>query len=227
MTRLFAGLIAVVLAMFSANSFAALSSIDHPAFGQGSITRDSGHSLDWLTPVATKGLSFLDVQGLLQSDLRFAGFRVASNQELQSLFAAAAIPDINDPGNSAYYGTVANVPGVVLLQSLTGVTYSLCCSLFETAGYLGDPHYSSPGGTLMVKIGNVVLRTNVTSTQGPISFASAFTDWGGASVNATYEGVGTWLVTSVPEPESYALMLAGVGLMGVVARRRKSEEAGV
>lgn len=33
-----------------------------------------------------------------------------------------------------------------------------------------------------------------------------------------------WTVTTVPEPESYAMMLIGLGLMGAVARRRKSEQ---
>jgi hypothetical protein len=32
-------------------------------------------------------------------------------------------------------------------------------------------------------------------------------------------------VSSVPEPESYALTLAGLGLMGAVARRRKAKQA--
>ena len=32
-------------------------------------------------------------------------------------------------------------------------------------------------------------------------------------------------VTAVPEPESYAMMLAGLALMGTIARRRKSKAA--
>lgn len=34
--------------------------------------------------------------------------------------------------------------------------------------------------------------------------------------------VGRFSVTAVPEPETYALMLAGLGIMGFVARRRKA-----
>lgn len=34
-----------------------------------------------------------------------------------------------------------------------------------------------------------------------------------------------YTVTAVPEPESYAMMLAGLGLMGFIARRRKKSKA--
>jgi hypothetical protein len=33
------------------------------------------------------------------------------------------------------------------------------------------------------------------------------------------------IVSAVPEPETFALMLAGLGLMGVIARRRKAKQA--
>jgi hypothetical protein len=33
---------------------------------------------------------------------------------------------------------------------------------------------------------------------------------------------GAFTVTAVPEPESYAMLLAGLGLLGVAARRRRN-----
>jgi hypothetical protein len=32
-------------------------------------------------------------------------------------------------------------------------------------------------------------------------------------------------VTAVPEPETLAMMLAGLGLVGTIARRRKTQQA--
>jgi hypothetical protein len=42
---------------------------------------------------------------------------------------------------------------------------------------------------------------------------------GTSAANASYSG--TLNVTAVPEPESYALLLAGLGVLGFVARRRR------
>jgi hypothetical protein len=37
--------------------------------------------------------------------------------------------------------------------------------------------------------------------------------------------LGYELVTGVPEPETYAMFMAGLGLMGFIARRRKNGQA--
>jgi hypothetical protein len=48
--------------------------------------------------------------------------------------------------------------------------------------------------------------------------------WGGTGPFGGIGGV-TTMVASVPEPETYAMMIAGLGLLGVAARRRKQKSA--
>jgi hypothetical protein len=62
---------------------------------------------------------------------------------------------------------------------------------------------------------------------GVQDFASGLLD-GGVHVRSLIGGQSESLVTvvsAVPEPETYAMMLAGLGLMGAVARRRKAKQA--
>ena len=45
------------------------------------------------------------------------------------------------------------------------------------------------------------------------------------SIPGNVDKIGALSVTAVPEPESYAMMLAGLALMGTIVRRRKSKTA--
>lgn len=50
--------------------------------------------------------------------------------------------------------------------------------------------------------------------------AGSYTITGTATLSALDSGMGYLSVTAVPEPESYAMLLAGLGLMGAITRRR-------
>lgn len=67
-------------------------------------------------------------------------------------------------------------------------------------------------------------RTFTIATVGGISPPFVLTLMGNTNaLGAGYQG--TITVTAVPEPETYALLLAGLGLMGTIARRRNNKKA--
>ena len=47
----------------------------------------------------------------------------------------------------------------------------------------------------------------------------------GNAYNSISQETHAFLLTPIPEPETYALFMAGLGLMGFVARRRKNGQA--
>jgi hypothetical protein len=217
-----------LLTMLACPGWAGLFLADHSVFGTGSLTYDSGQGLYWLQPGFTAGQSYLQIQALLSSDPGFLGFRVASANELNGLYAASLIPDINFPGYGALYGTTANVEPVRALQALVGVTYSVTSGgvpIKETAGYVGTPYVSPINGFLSVDIGNLVVRQDVATPFGASSFASAYTQWGSVPVSSEVGGVGAWLVSAapakVPEPAALILVVTGLLIMAWLRARRE------
>jgi len=114
-------------------------------------------------------------------------------------------------------------PGV-LSQSFTavaGATYTLSFDLTHNpyshgAGldvFVGGNHYSFEGSTPVTNY-----TFNFTTTGG--LQALVFSSVGGDGYSgAVLDNVS--VTAAVPEPETYAMMLAGLGLVGVIARRRK------
>ncbi|WP_296509174.1 PEP-CTERM sorting domain-containing protein [Rhodoferax sp.] len=76
------------------------------------------------------------------------------------------------------------------------------------------------GGT--VTFSNVGVKLNAGSNSIAFAYTPAGSDnRGGQSFGDESWKVSTATVTAVPEPETYAMLLAGLGVMGAIARRRK------
>jgi hypothetical protein len=86
--------------------------------------------------------------------------------------------------------------------------------IYDNVGFFGTPHVNHNG---------VLFQTSNGATWN--LYSNSATDYElyayESSVGPSVDVHGTLTVTAVPEPETYAMMLAGLGLVGFMARRRK------
>lgn len=144
-----------------------------------------------------------------------------------------SLPANNNQGNNlasaltSAQSYVANVNGVIgtnsslVTTSTSANTYAgkigpkfFNTFNFDTAGSVANNSYASGLGFEATSFKSTTAAgTNV-----------AYVDEG-VAVRAWVDGNNTLHIAAVPEPSEYALLLAGLGLMGVVARRRSQKQA--
>lgn len=215
--------IKAVLAMAVAVAF--VSPVQAQIVDSGNYLTDNATNLQWLDVTETVGLSFSQVSGLLASNHTYAGqtgWRYATADEFVGL-----VTDYT--GNS----TPTTGPASSYLAFIHGEAGGLISMLGNTLDLTYLAYY---GKTYSEYTGRP--EGSYTSTTGILdtSFTARITNNGGSDVaqiyNVSYQitdpGIGSYLVRSVsavPEPETYAMMLVGLGVLGATARRRKANQA--
>jgi hypothetical protein len=117
-------------------------------------------------------------------------------------------------GGGTFVGTDGNSNGLIEFSELSSFSATVIMT-GETLN-LGN----------LVDTGDYIISTNHWEPNG-ISWkyfpSNAFFTWNSreSSVDSTWATVET-SVTAVPEPETYAMMMAGLGLFGFMAKRKKS-----
>jgi hypothetical protein len=193
----------------------ALAAISAPAAAVNTVTLD-------FTSAPTGGLALPTTYGNGNdaADFTWTGFSVWNNG------ATAA------PNKSIYSGS-----GNVLIEAVDGQTISqvkLDFFTFYDSGIPSNPNFNT--WSLLDGSGNLLFSGFMEAVGGPggtdkpvQSFMQDLTPGLYSTVKLTFSndtamGFDNFSVTAaIPEPETYALMLAGLGVVGFMARRRKAK----
>jgi hypothetical protein len=143
---------------------------------------------------------------------------------------AAGTQSIETRGPGVPANTVIGVPGVSSVQAIAGAggfvpfTFADQSTLPPTEARNGDPKTWSPFTSPYSTIG--LIGTNMVVGGTLYQYVIGFNDKAGGCGAAPCTTSADWNdmvigVNAVPEPEVYAMLAAGLGLMGFVARRRK------
>ncbi len=202
---------------------AELVSQDYLVPGDGLLTLDSQTGLRWLDVSATQGLSAKQV--LSGAGGWFPSFRYATYTELSVLFEHAGLPNLAGPNGSLIALTeeqrAALYPLALNFNTLLN-TASPCCtnglyvwgdnsiSLLGVSAVISNPRVPNSrlvGGSYLHQYLSPLIGKSGTPETNYDS------DWSNSQT-------GSMLILAVPEPETWALLLAGLGLLGFMARRR-------
>jgi hypothetical protein len=159
--------------------------------------------------------------------IRFSSVNTIARSASIGIFSAAGGSlDLSATADTlyAYQGTAANAPTSFLSAMSSG-----------TFGNAADGYLTGTG--LSIGMGAVQLQsstdyaeytgarsglTSFAAYKSAVGNAANWTMGGNGSFAATVPNTTNFSVTAVPEPETYALLLAGLGLIGAVVRRRNA-----
>jgi hypothetical protein len=141
--------------------------------------------------------------------------------------ALTFVPNVTPPSSTASFSATVNgtfndtwmfnvaPPGASLGTSITNISFGLTGGISSFAGTLASTPLNFGSSSFGPVVLNVLAGFTGTLTPG----AYTLTVSGNAGSGASYGG--NVVLTPVPEPETYALMLAGLGAVGFVASRRR------
>lgn len=180
----------------------AVSTVSATLIDRGLTTFDSSTGLSWLDLTETYGLSHDEVTVLRQSGNRLAGYRHATEPEVEQLFANAGIIGIANGSNGFNYEPVRNL--VALLGTASGAS----TIAFGMTDYVAR-------GTSPVASEMLALSFDDIEQTGTTGRATS------TSTDFTRRIVGHYLIAATPVPSPASFGLAAIGLAVGASRRRR------
>ncbi len=148
------------------------------------------------------------------------GGSVAGYDALSPIYNAATLFGIIGAGNSLLLGLDINQASGQPAQTLTGFQMLVNGTVVDSfEGSTGNAGAGNNGnGYADYLLGNFSAFTAANTVQFHFVFSNA-----NDGTENVFLIAGPPVVTPVPEPETYALMLAGLGALGLVAKRRRKQ----
>lgn len=193
------------------NTVLTLQSPANTSFEEGSVTRAPGGSTDVVTGDAMTGASQTSTRSL-------GSLGIDSAADLRVVFNAL------EPGNGANSVTLDDL--VLTIYSPTGTTLFTSGSIDAPIDFADTFTGAGNSGFVFALDAPQAAAAQAAGFSG--SFADNLVGLSASVSNATggfetfyVAGVSGDTVPPIPEPQTYALMLAGLGAMGFVMRRRR------
>jgi hypothetical protein len=217
---------ALCLTLVGLSQFANAALIERdltPDSGDHSLTFDSRTGFEWLDVTLTQGRSFAEVTNGWGGWIA-QGFRIAYRTEVDGLIESAGLLPNNLYDTYPKTGTDADIQAVKSLSQKLGITF-----IYEdqgspykrrsTHGYIADGYSASPGYENFGRYADIGFYELGWTTRA-WAYDGSETQ---VSRNSQYGDLGTFLVradqvSAVPEPSVLALLLAGLGVLGLVKR---------
>jgi hypothetical protein len=127
------------------------------------------------------------------------------------------IVNIDNPGTQTFNVTSPNAVNPPFGTFQFGIACATVCSPGNSAGGYSDPLTFTVNNAT---IGDFLVLSTNAGDLGPAYFAADVV-WTADTQSFGATGAIGVVTTPVPEPETYALFLAGLGAMGFMARRRR------
>lgn len=130
-----------------------------------------------------------------------------------STFSDVVLGTITLGTTSNLTGTLGSIDSAVLTFGSFNFPVTFSSVTFSGSSLSGESYSSAVGGSTF-SFSNLLAGVYTLKASGEVGPLG--TGGGGGLIAADYN------IAAVPEPETYAMLLAGLGMMGFVARRRRN-----